>query len=232
MTKDFYVVLQVTHNATPEEIHAAYRRRAQEVHPDKSGAGSEPFLELQEAYAVLSDPERRAAYDRASQRSIPVPRARTTAGPRRGAEPFRQAGPMNRFRDISLGQSFDTFEPSFDEVFERLWSNFDLLTRPKAERLESLTVDVPVSPDEAMAGGTVRILVPARIACPSCRGLGGLGWDLCWRCDGQGILTTERPLDVSYPAWLRRDYIVRIPLDDFGIRNFYLTVRFRLTDAP
>jgi hypothetical protein len=44
-------------------------------------------------------------------------------------------------------------------MFDRLWSNFELVTRPKAERLESLTVDVPLSPRQAFAGGQMRILV-------------------------------------------------------------------------
>jgi DnaJ-class molecular chaperone len=138
---------------------------------------------------------------------------------------------VGSFREASLSQSFDTFAPSFDEIFDRLWSNFDLLTRPKAERLESLDVDVPLSPEEAFAGGRVRILVPAHVACPDCRGRGEVGFYECWRCQGHGSLTAECPLEVSYPAGLRRDHVVRLPLDDFGIRNFYLTVRFRPTDT-
>jgi molecular chaperone DnaJ len=63
MAKDFYLILQVRREASPEGIRSAYRRRARELHPDKSGTGSEPFLELQEAYSVLSDPAQREAYD-------------------------------------------------------------------------------------------------------------------------------------------------------------------------
>ena len=57
----------------PEEIRSAYRRLAIELHPDLSGFGSDQFLELQEAYSVLSDPMRRAVYDREAE-EIPVRR--------------------------------------------------------------------------------------------------------------------------------------------------------------
>jgi len=135
------------------------------------------------------------------------------------------------FEEISLLRSFETFLPSFSELFDRLWSNFELVTRPKAEQLESLTVDVPLSPRQAFMGGQMRILVPARVICPACRGRGSVGPYECWRCEGNGALTYEYPVTVSYPAGLQQDYIVRLPLDRFGIENFYLTVRFRPTEA-
>jgi molecular chaperone DnaJ len=116
-------------------------------------------------------------------------------------------------------------------MFDRLWSNFELVTRPKAERLENLTVDVPLSPRQAFAGGQMRILVPARVICPACSGRGSVGPYQCLRCDGQGALMDEYPVMVSYPAGLQQDYIVRLSLDRFGIENFYLTVRFRPTEA-
>src|SRR5439155_16268597 len=64
MSKDYYLLLGVSADAAPDEIKAAYRRRALEFHPDQSGGRSDPFLGLQEAYDVLSDPMRRAGYDR------------------------------------------------------------------------------------------------------------------------------------------------------------------------
>ena len=52
-----------------------------------------------------------------------------------------------------------------------------------------------------------------------------------WRCEGYGALTKEYPVMVRYPAGLQQDYIVRLSLDRFGIENFYLTVRFRPSEA-
>jgi DnaJ-class molecular chaperone len=234
MKKDYYLVLHLKPEATTEEIRSAYRRRALELHPDQSGFGSDPLLELQEAYAVLSDPSRRSLYDRKTE-TIPVRHAdpaqqkSTRAGRRYSAEPLTAVQPARRFQDVDLFRSFETFSPSFDEIFDRLWSNFDLLTRPKEERLESLAVDVPLSPEEAFVGGAVRILVPARAICPACHGRGSVGPYECWRCEGHGALTGEYPVMVSYPAGFQDDYTVRLSLDRLGIENFYLIVRFRPT---
>lgn len=236
MKKDYYLILRLTPEATAEEIRSAYRRLAIELHPDLSGFGSDQFLELQEAYSVLSDPMRRAVYDREAG-EIPVRRTdvarptETLIVRRHSAEPLSPVQPRKGLEEISLLKSFETFLPSFSEMFDRLWSNFELVTRPKAERLESLTVDVPLSPRQAFMGGHMRILVPARVICPACRGRGHVGPYECSRCEGHGALRDEYPVTVRYPAGLQQDYIVRLPLDGFGIENFYLTVRFRRTEA-
>ena len=201
-----------------------------------SGLGSDQFLELQEAYPVLSDPMRRAVYDRKAK-EFPVRRADATwAGEdliaaMHSAEPLTPAQPVSRLEEISLLRSFQTFVPSASEIFDRLWSNFELVTRPKAERLESLTVEVTLAPKQVLKGGQIRILVPARVICPACRGRGSVGTYRCWRCEGHGALTGEYPVNVSYPAGLEQDYIVRLSLDRFGIENFYLTVWIRPSEA-
>ena len=64
MQRDYYLVLRLTSGALAEEIEAAYQRLIFELAPYLSGLGSDQFLELQEAYSVLSDPMRRAVYDR------------------------------------------------------------------------------------------------------------------------------------------------------------------------
>lgn len=234
MRKNYYFILGLAPEATQEQIRSAYRRRALELHPDLTGLGSEQFLELQEAYDVLSDPVRRQIYDRDAE-EIPIRRmdamrpAETIIQRRYRGEPLTTDRPTPEPEDISLFGSFETF--SLDEVLERLWSNFTLLTRLKAERLESLNVEVPLSPQQAFAGGEVRIMVPARVVCPACRGHGDIGSYECPRCEGHGAFTGEYPVRVSYPAGLQGDYLVPISLDRFGIENFCLTVRFRPTEA-
>src|SRR5271165_6116919 len=92
MKKDYYLILRLTPEATAEEIRSAYRRLAIELHPDLSGFGSDQFLELQEAYSVLSDPMRRAVYDREAE-EIPVRRTDVArpADNRDRAEAFSRA---------------------------------------------------------------------------------------------------------------------------------------------
>lgn len=234
MTKNYYLILGITADASREDIKAAFRHRALELHPDRSGLESGPFLELQEAYSVLGDPDRRRRYDREYQplaprrsRSAPAPEPLVTQRPK--GEPFRPEEPVRPFREVSLAESFETYRPSFDELFDRLWSNFEEVSRPKSEELESLTVEVLLSPDEAAYGGQVRVWIPARSACRACGGRGSVGLYECWRCEGHGALTTEFPLDLDYPAGLRDGYAVRIPLTRFGIENLYLTVLFRVS---
>ena len=99
MKKDYYLILRLTPEATAEEIRSAYRRLAIELHPDLSRIGSDQFLELQEAYSVLSDPMRRPVYDREAE-EIPVRRtdparpAETVIRRRHSAELLTPAQPV------------------------------------------------------------------------------------------------------------------------------------------
>jgi DnaJ-class molecular chaperone len=224
MKKDYYLTLRLTPEATEREIRSAYRRLAIEIHPDHSGFGSDPFLELQEAYSVLSDPLRRAVYDREAG-EIPV--RRTEAA--RPTEIMRKqsAAAFSPLRPIGKSQrsSSETFHPAFMEMVERLWSDFQPRTRRRAERPESLTVDVALSPQETFTGGQVRILVQGRVVCSSCLGQRHAGSYQCSRCQGYGAFRDEYPLVVSYPAGLQRDYVVCLSLDDLESENIH--VRFR-----
>jgi DnaJ-class molecular chaperone with C-terminal Zn finger domain len=95
MPKNYYQILGISADATARQIKAAYRRRARELHPDVSGRESEPFLELQQAYEVLADPQRRRRYDAqlaaARRRRSPTPlrRAEPLVRPRPAPEPLR-----------------------------------------------------------------------------------------------------------------------------------------------
>jgi molecular chaperone DnaJ len=234
MPKNYYVVLGITADASAEDVKAAFRRRALELHPDRSGKDRTPFQEAQEAYSVLADPERRRQYDgqrrASSARARPAPRSAEPMVQERGrAEPLRPVAPARALRELSLMQSFEMYRPSFDELFDRFWGNFAVLGRPKAEELESLTVEVGVSPEEAQDGGHVRVWLPTRAECTACGGHGAIGDYECWRCGGHGSLTAEYPVDVGYPPGIRDGYALRIPLARFGIQNFYLTVLFRVS---
>jgi molecular chaperone DnaJ len=231
MQKNYYVILGVSSNATLEEIKSAFRRRAMELHPDRSGKESSPFLEVQEAYDVLSDATQRRRYDRLAREHYSAALRNAGAEPLVPEEP--EGEPLNPSRgssgiyDVSLVESFEHYRPSFDELFDRLWSNFEAISRPKAERLESLVVEMTLTPWEAQVGGRVRVWIPARITCSFCRGRGGMGGYECWRCAGQGALNTELPVEIEYPPG-PRDSVARLPLTGFGIHNFYLTVHFRV----
>lgn len=232
--KNYYLILGVKRDATLEEIRTAYRQQAKELHPDYYGQDSGPFIDLQEAYAILSDPARRRAYDDTYQQETAGPSgpSRARAEPlyesRPGPEPLIPEKRPADLGDLSLRSSFGTFSSSFDELFDRLWRNFSL-ARPKVERLRNLNVEIRLSPQEAMAGGRVRLMVPARLRCPDCGGRGGIGFYSCWRCDGVGVIQGEYPVTLTFPAGIVNNYVVEIPLDRFGIENFYLRTIFRVS---
>ncbi|MBD3315970.1 MAG: DnaJ domain-containing protein [Chitinivibrionales bacterium] len=126
MAKNFYVILGVSKDATADEIRSAYRRLAKEYHPDRYGEDSAPFLRIQEAYDVLSDPSRRSGYDEALR---PSPRQSlfrdvTDEVTRRRdvVEPLEQ--PPRERADFFFSRADDASFSSFDHFFDRLWVDF------------------------------------------------------------------------------------------------------------
>ena len=231
MAKNYYVILGITSNATEDDIRSAYRRLAKVFHPDHYSGNMGSFLDVQEAYSVLSDTDKRRQYDR--QFGEHVRPARHTAGKyvTPGAtepEPLIPRQGPERLEDISLTRSFETFAPSFDEIFDRLWGNYRDLGHPKGEGMKSLTIEVPVTAQQAQQGGQARILVPARAHCPTCRGQGEIGFYECPRCAGEGWIVGEYPVEISFPPGISGDQTALVSLERFGIHNLYLTVHLRI----
>jgi len=235
MPKNYYIILGIPANSSQDEIKSAYRRLAKEFHPDHYGQ-SNPFLNIQEAYSVLGDPMLRRRYDTLVQENRrhstrpknvePLEKTRYQSE----AEPLIPERRSAGGRDVSLLRSFHSYGPSFDSLFDRWFSNFSETSPPKSERLENLTVVVPLTPEQAFHGGHVRLKVPAKLRCSSCNGQGSVGLYECWRCSGQGILHGEYPVIISYPAGIPDNHTVRLSLERYGIRNLYLTVNFRISE--
>jgi DnaJ-class molecular chaperone len=236
MPKNYYVILGVASNASGDDIKSAFRRRAMELHPDQSGLESGPFLELQEAYGVLSDPQRRRNYD-CEAHTIAIrrrpwgPMAEPLVRERPRGEPFRPPTSPRDFREVPPAEIFERGSPTSGGPFDHLWGNFESLGRPKAKTLESLTMEVDISQEEARSGGRVQVDIPARAICPACGGHGTVGFCACWRCEGQGFLTAAYPVAIPHRPGIRNGYAVRLPLDSCGIENLYLTLLFRVSDG-
>ena len=239
MAKNYYLILNITHDATQEQIKSAYRQKAKELHPDRYGDDREPFQSVQEAYAVLTDPAQRRAHDEALNRERRPKFVRRGSSEHRRApkvEPLIPESRSGHFEDLTAPHSVFSdrgerrYHPSLDELFERVWSNFSAFDPPKAEHPENLTIEILLSPKEAHRGGRVRITLPVQQACPSCGGQGGLGPFDCLRCRGQGVLSGEFPVDIAYPAGISESYVAQHALDSLGIHNLYLTVYFRVSE--
>ena len=229
MAKSYFAILGISSSATADEIKSAYRRLAKEFHPDHYTGGNETFQEIQEAYAVLGNARRRQEYEKNIRKVTLRTPVRQTPYPE--PEPLiPQEIPID-VGEISPVRSFQPFTPSFDEIFDWLWSNFSSIEQPKSGRVKNLPMEVTLTPEQARRGGDARILLPTQAVCPTCRGQGSVWFYECGRCAGEGVISGEMPVSVSFPPGLTRDHAIMIPLDRFGIRNVHITVLFRPTDS-
>jgi len=162
--KDYYEILGVPRNATKEEIKRAYRKLALQYHPDrnKSPDAEEKFKEISEAYAVLSDDEKRRLYDMYGHEGL--------SGRYTSEDIFRGADFEDIFRDFG----FD-----FEDIFERF---FGFKTKPRGI---DLNYSLEVTLEDVARGNYKDIEIYRRERCPTCGGSGG-NLKLCPRCNGTG----------------------------------------------
>lgn len=225
MAKSYFAILGITPNASADDIRSAYRRLAKEFHPDHYAGGDDRFQEVQEAYSVLGDRRKRSEYKQNIKK--PPRRSSETRTTHTEPEPLIPNERPVDIGEISPVRSFQSFTPSTNEIFDWLWDNFSNLSQPKSGRIQDLTLEITLTPEQARRGGNARIIVPAQVNCPSCRGYGGVGPYECLRCAGEGSLSGEIPVSVSFPPGLIKDHAVMVPLDRFGVRNVHVTVLFR-----
>lgn len=162
--RDYYEVLGVSRNADENELKKAYRQLALQCHPDRNPGdkkAEERFKEISEAYAVLSDPDKRAQYDRFG-----------TVG-----------GPGFDVSDLGFGTIFD-------DLFEGFFGGGGRTgRRTRARRGEDLQYDLQIGLEEAARGLETKIQIPRFEPCETCQGSGlepGTSRETCPTCRGQG----------------------------------------------
>lgn len=168
---DYYEILGVSRSASEQELKAAYRKLAMQYHPDRNPGNKdaeEKFKECSEAYQVLTDPQKRAAYDRYGHAGV------SGVGASNG-DPF--AGMPD------LGDIFGDF---FGEVF-----NMGGGTRrgSRAQRGRDVRVDHAIEFEDAVFGKEVQVTLRRMEACETCHGTGtasGRGPSTCPQCQGRG----------------------------------------------
>ncbi len=183
--EDYYAVLGVERDATPEQIKKAYRRKAVECHPDKhkgDKAMEERFKTLSEAYEALKDPDKRAAYDRYGHAAF------EGAGAARGGRSGGFGGfhdPFDIFREVFGGGGGGGFEEFFGGGGGRR----------AARQGEDLRYDLEISLVEAFRGVEREIRYRAPVVCKKCGGDGaepGSSIKTCPTCGGAGRVVTSR----------------------------------------
>jgi molecular chaperone DnaJ len=172
--RDYYEVLGVAREATEEDIRRTYRKQALKYHPDRNQGDKEAegkFKEATEAYTVLSDKEKRAAYDR-----------------------FGHAGLGGAGFDFSnAGDIFNHFQDMFSDFFGGGSSGGG--GRRRSERGRDVRVEASISLKSAMTGTKEEIVVEGAAPCEDCKGSGaaaGTKPQACLQCGGSGQMTQQR----------------------------------------
>lgn len=177
--KDYYEVLGVSKDASDADIKSAFRKLAKKYHPDicKEPDAEEKFKEVQEAYAVLSDPAKRKQYDQFGHAAF------DNNG---GGSPFGAGG-----------FDFSGFDVDLDDILGNMFgSGFGFSGRGSRKSTKSRGSDVlyrmNLTFEEAAFGCKKDIKVDTNVACPDCDGLGGHGETTCEVCHGSGTITSEQ----------------------------------------
>lgn len=188
--QDYYEVLGVARTASAEDIKKAYRKLAMDCHPDRNAGDKKSehrFREISEAYEILKDNEKRAAYDRFGHAGVD------------GAAQMHAGG-------------FD-FTSGFADIFDEMFGEFMGGRRRTAQggvRGGDLRYNLEVTLEEAFIGKQAKIRVPTSIPCEDCNGSGGekgAGAVTCQQCQGrgktraqQGFFTIERTCQTCHGA--------------------------------
>jgi molecular chaperone DnaJ len=208
--KDYYKILGVTRTAADKDIKAAYRRLARQYHPDVNPgnkSAEERFKEINEAYEVISDPEKRKKYDQYGdqwQYADQLNEAAQRQG-KSGSWNFRQqtggSGPSFQYDQGDLGSIFEDILGDRGGFGRRT-------TRPR--KGGDVEHEVEISLEEAYNGTIRNISLQTEVPCSACRGTGRIQNLACSVCRGAGTVPQIKRLEVKIPAGVDTGSRVRI----------------------
>jgi len=204
--QDYYEILGVDRKATEKEIKSAYRKLARKWHPDlhtgkEKEAAEEKFKRLNEAYEVLSDPEKRAKYDRLG--------ANWRAG-----QDFQPPPDMDGFEFYTTtGGRADGFSDFFEILFGGL-GPFGRTARTTYRRGpvrgQDMESELELTLEEAYRGGEKSLQLSGREVCPVCGGTGIGQNNFCGRCGGTGQVSNVKTLAVKIPPGVHDGSRIRL----------------------
>lgn len=208
MAKDYYSILGISKAATEKEIKTSFRKLARKYHPDVNPgnkSSEEKFKEINQAYEVLSDPEKRRKYDQYGEQWQYADRFA-------GAQAGGQAPPGFDFSSFNFGGGGGATYfggEGFEGIFE------DLLNRRRGGRVrresgQDLEHQLEVNLEEAYQGASRLLSLETHETCPTCGGTGKLQKAVCPTCRGAGSVPRTKQLEVKIPAGVRSGSRIRI----------------------
>lgn len=214
MAKDFYSVLGVKRDASEKDIRSAYRKLARQHHPDVNpgdAAAETKFKEINGAYEVLKDKEKRAKYDKYGDRwemADQIEEAQKRAGASAG-EWFRTGG---RQSTGTTTEEYDLGGADLGDLFGNIFRRGGgrTATQPRPQRGEDLVHPTEITLEEAFHGASRVIQLQIPETCPDCGGTGRLADAPCVNCDGLGSLIKTKRLEVKVPPGVETGSRVRI----------------------
>ena len=221
--KDYYKILGVTKKSTADEVKQASRQLARKYHPDVNPgdkAAEQRFKEINEAYEVLSDPDKRQKYDTLG------PNWQEQFGPA-ASSGTRPRTYTYRTGTARSGTPYDFEDPTgfsdfFETLFGRRGTTSDTRTSPSSSGSRTATQDILRQPGEnieqpvevtlqdAFAGTTKTFVVQAPETCATCGGTGEKGGRICPTCNGTGTTMRTKRLEVRIPPGVDSGARVRV----------------------
>ena len=236
--RDYYEILGVNKGASSDEIKKSFRKLAMQYHPDRNPGDSEAeakFKEINEAYEILKDDKKRAAYDRFGHQAF--------SGGSGGGNPF--GGGFN----FDFGGGAGGFADIFSEVFSEFMGGGRGRRQSYAQRGQDVRYNLSITLEEAFGGIEKEITIPStetcekchghgtkdgseapicphcggsgkvRIqqgffvveqSCPHCKGAGRLVKETCSECKGKGFINKQKTIKVKIPAGIEDDTRMRV----------------------
>ncbi len=211
MPRNYYIVLGIDRGANPTQIKRAYRNAIKRYHPDMTSddEDSHKFIEAREAYEVLSDIDKRRAYDAELKRhDIPI----RIADPEETITP-----PSSLWNEIQAQRSildayFEGFVPGF-------YRNF-----PSRSENEDFYMEIVLSPEEAHQGGVFPVTVPVLEPCPECRQDRWWYGHYCPTCRGYAVVEATREFNLTTPPNTRHGMTAEVSMAGIGLKGVNLII--------